>query len=204
MLQLALKQRPEKRTCISLGCLFHLGFYCSKKWFWGHCRLLFFKPADSPIGISLMGNSGHFPWGKPAATKLLYPTYGACWMFWHFHNPPNSTMDMIFYMLTDVNACNCTWRVWGQRKRVCTESWLWEENPLPHQGIRFASGACWSDALPAELHPWYLLSLLSDRRVAVSFLWTSCCRLYVAHVIKSLIAGGFFSGVGSLWMVACQ
>ena len=26
--------------------------------------------------------------------------------------------------------------VYGHRKRVCTESWLWEKNPLPHRGIR--------------------------------------------------------------------
>ena len=38
-------------------------------------------------------------------------------------------------------------------KRVCTESWLWEKNPLLHQGIEPASAACWSHALPTELHP---------------------------------------------------
>ena len=30
-----------------------------------------------PIGISLMGNSGCFPQGKPAASEPRYPTYGA-------------------------------------------------------------------------------------------------------------------------------
>ena len=53
-------------------------------------------------------------------------------------------------MRTDVNTCDCTR---GHRKRVFTESWLWEKNPLPHRGIDSASAACRSDALPTELHP---------------------------------------------------
>ena len=43
--------------------------------------------------------------------------------------------------------------VYGHRKRVCTEGWLWEKNPLPHRGIEPVSAACRSDALPTELHP---------------------------------------------------
>ena len=43
--------------------------------------------------------------------------------------------------------------VCGHCKRVCTESWLWEKNPLPHQGIEPASAACRSYAQPPELHP---------------------------------------------------
>ena len=39
------------------------------------------------------------------------------------------------------------------RKRVCTESLLWEKNPLLHEGIEPASDACRSDALSTELHP---------------------------------------------------
>ena len=27
--------------------------------------------------------------GKPAATESCYPTYGACWVFQCFHDPPN-------------------------------------------------------------------------------------------------------------------
>ena len=46
-----------------------------------------------------------------------------------------------FIVCTDVHAFNCTWGVYGQGKRVCTERWLWEENPLPHQGIEPASVA---------------------------------------------------------------
>ena len=56
-----------------------------------------------------MGNSGCFPQGKPAATESRYPTYDACWVFRHFHNPLKSDMDYrIFNVPTDVNACDCT------------------------------------------------------------------------------------------------
>ena len=57
----------------------------------------------------------------------------------------------IFNVCTDVNACGCTRGVYGHCERVCTESWLWEKNPLPHQGIEPASAAWLSDVL-TELH----------------------------------------------------
>ena len=43
--------------------------------------------------------------------------------------------------------------MYRHRKRVCTESWLWEKNPLPHWRIEPASAMCRPDALPNELHP---------------------------------------------------
>ena len=46
------------------------------------------------------------------------------------------------------------------RKRVCTESCLWEKNLLPHRGIEPASAACRSDALPTELHPWVIFIII--------------------------------------------
>ena len=42
-------------------------------------------------------------------------------------------------------------------KRVCTESWLWEKNSLPHQGIEPVSAACQSDA---KQHPQEVAVLL--------------------------------------------
>ena len=60
----------------------------------------------------------------------------------------------IFNVRTDVNACDCTQRLCGRRKRVCAERWLGGGgNPQPHRGIEPASAACRSDALPTELHP---------------------------------------------------
>ena len=59
----------------------------------------------------------------------------------------------IFNVRTDVNACDCTRGCTDTvRQRVCTKSWLWEKNPLPHRGIDPSSAACRSDALPTELH----------------------------------------------------
>ena len=43
--------------------------------------------------------------------------------------------------------------MYGHRKRVCTESWPWEKNPLPHRGIEPAPVACRSNALPTGPHP---------------------------------------------------
>ena len=52
----------------------------------------------------------------------------------------------IFNVRTDVNAGDCTRGCTDTRKRVCTESWLGEKNPLLHQGIEPASAAWRSDA----------------------------------------------------------
>ena len=44
-----------------------------------------------------------------------YRTYGASWVFYRFHNPPNSDMyHKISNVRTDVNACSCT--------RGCTDT----------------------------------------------------------------------------------
>ena len=43
--------------------------------------------------------------------------------------------------------------VYRHLQRVCTESCLWAKDPLPHRGIKPASAACQSDALPTELNP---------------------------------------------------
>ena len=58
-----------------------------------------------------------------------------------------------FNVRTDVNECDRTRGCTDTRKRVCTESWLWEKSPSPHLGIEPAAAACRSDALPTELHP---------------------------------------------------
>ena len=56
-------------------------------------------------GISPMGNSSCFSEGKPAASKSRYSIYGACWVLYYFHNPPNCDMDYrIFNECTDANA----------------------------------------------------------------------------------------------------
>ena len=105
-------------------------------------NLLNFLQLYCPHGFSPTGNWGCLPQGRPAVKNSRYPTYGACWVFWCFHNPSNSEMDYrIFKMRTDVNACVCTWGCTDTSKRVCTESRLWEKNPLLHRGIKPASAA---------------------------------------------------------------
>ena len=63
----------------------------------------------------------------------------------------------IFHVRTDVNARDCTRGLCGHRKRVCTESWLWEKNSSSHRGIEPDSAACRSGALTSELLPRPLL-----------------------------------------------
>ena len=65
----------------------------------------------------------------------------------------------------NVNLCDCTRVCTDIRKRVCSESRLWEKNPLPHRGTESALAACRSDALPTELHPHPLRSIKSRDRV---------------------------------------
>ena len=62
-----------------------------------------------------------------------------------------------FNVRTDVDACDCTRGMCGHRKRVRTESRLWEKNPLPHRGlgqthVSTAPGFP-SDTLPTGLPP---------------------------------------------------
>ena len=87
----------------------------------------FFLQLYCPNGISPMGKSGCFPHGKPAAIVAL-PNLLCMLGFLCFHNSPNSDMDYrIFNVRTDVNACDCTQGCTDTRKRVCTESRLWEK-----------------------------------------------------------------------------
>ena len=105
-------------------------------------------------GISLIGNSGCLPRGKPAAIELRYSTYGACWVFWCLHNPSNSAMDYgIFNVRTDVNACDCTRGCTDTLKEPAMKVTSGRKNPLPRRGIEPATAACRSDALPTDLHP---------------------------------------------------
>ena len=61
--------------------------------------------------------------------------------------------------------------VYGHRKRFCAESWQWEKNPLLHQGIKPASVAWRSDALPTELRPIPIACLFP--------FWNVMLKLYV-------------------------
>ena len=134
------KKKTKKKKKLCLEYIFYF-FY-------------FFLQLYCPNRISPTANSSCLPWGKPAATESCYPTYGACWVFQCFHNPPNSDMDYgIFIVRTDINAYDCTRgftdivresapKVDSRRKILCRTG-----------GFEPASAACRSDALPTELHP---------------------------------------------------
>ena len=103
-----------------------------------------------------------------------------------FRNPPNSDMDYrIFNVSTDVNACNCTRRCTDTRKRVCTESWLWEENPLLHRGIEPASAAWRSDALPMSyiLNPSALFFSQAQSNASWSRWWAKSTQTRVVSPV---------------------
>ena len=63
-------------------------------------------------------------------------------------------MHGLFNVRIDVNACNCTRKLYGQKKRESALKVDSErKNPLPNQGIEPASAACQSHTLPTELRP---------------------------------------------------
>ena len=45
----------------------------------------------------------------------------------------------IFHVRTDVDACDCTRGLYGDRNKVCTGSLLWEKCALPRRGLEPAS-----------------------------------------------------------------
>ena len=64
--------------------------------------------------------------------------------------------------------------VYGNCKRVYTENWFCEKNPLPHRGIEPASAACRSDALPTELHPHPLNDRANGKKIDITYPCLSC------------------------------
>ena len=78
-----------------------------------------------PTEISSTGNSGHLPWGKPAATVSHYPSYSACWF---------ARVFIIYWNLTWTTGsltCVCDLSAWlytrggGPQLIVSSEGLLW-------------------------------------------------------------------------------
>ena len=104
--------------------------------------------------LSLVENLGRLTWVKlQQPQEQRYPFLTVHAVFSCVQTKVWLSILGVFNVRTDVDACDCTRGICGHRKRVCTESWLWEKNPLPHRGIEPASAACRSDAIPTELHP---------------------------------------------------
>ena len=131
----------------------------------------FYLQPHWPIWTSPMGKSGCFLREKPVAT-------GSC-----YHNPPNSDVDhRIFNLRTGVNACVCTGKfMYGHRKRVCTESRLWEKNPLPYRGIEPTSAACRSNWATSPTHLPRRKLLVVTASPARSFPLTLACPRQYNH-----------------------
>ena len=101
-----------------------------------------------------MGNSGRLTWVKlQQPQEQRYPFLTVYAVFSCVQAKVWLPMLGILNVHIDVNVCDCTWVLFGHRRRVCTESWLWGKNPLPHQGIEPASAVCWSDGLPTKYIP---------------------------------------------------
>ena len=119
----------------------------------------FFNTWIVPLGFLPQEILAAFPGDSQLSTVSHYPIYGTCWVFFCFYNPSmfqftklwhRSHIYRIFSVHTDINACDCT-QGCKDTISLCTESWLWEKNSLLHRGIKSASVACQSDALPTEL-----------------------------------------------------
>ena len=126
----------------------------------------------------MLQQHAHRAWATTINKLTIFVAYGACWVCLWCHNPPNFDMDYrLFIVRTDVNVCDCTRGCTDTRKRVCAESWLWEENPLPHRGIEPASAAWRSDSLTnwATSHPETTVTFFSIPSlcycVIVSSIW---------------------------------
>ena len=104
--------------------------------------------------LSLAGNAGGLT-GLRHSSRRSSATIAisVCGIFLCPNNGVAATAE-ICNVHTDADACDCTRGLYGHRERVCTESGLWEKNPLPHRGLKPASvllPAFQSDALPSEL-----------------------------------------------------
>ena len=110
--------------------------------------------------LSLAGNSCHLTWVRHSSHKSSATHSYQCVQYFCVQTMVWLPMFGIFNTRTDVPACNCTQGLYGHRKRVCTESWLWQKNPLLHRGLEPASRlrlAFQSNALPTELSQPQLL-----------------------------------------------
>ena len=110
----------------------------------------------SPASLrgSLVGNLGRLTWVRlQHRQKLHYPFLKVCAILPCVQTKVWLPVIGLFNVHTGVHACDCTRGLYRHRKRVCSESWLWEKKPSPHPGTEPASTACLSNALPTELHP---------------------------------------------------
>ena len=106
------------------------------------------------LHLSLEGNSGPLTWARlQQLQEQRYPFLTVCAEFSCVQTKVSLPMLGIFNVHTDVTVCHCTRGPYRHSKRVSTESWLLEKNPLPPQRIEPTSTACPLNTIPTELHP---------------------------------------------------
>ena len=96
--------------------------------------------------------------GKASCDRVTLPKLR--WMLGVLVFPQSIKLWHGQWDLSRAHRCKCMrlhMGVYGHRRRVCTESWLREKNPLPYRRIEPASAPCRSNALSTEphLHPYY-------------------------------------------------
>ena len=98
-----------------------------------------------------MGNSDRFTWliNTQQPQEQRYPFLSVCAVFPCVRTVVWLPVFGIFNVHTDVDACDCTRGLYGHRERVCTESWPWEKNPLPHDSNprQYCGAWCFSRTL---------------------------------------------------------
>ena len=122
-------------------------------------RLVFLFFLNINSSLSLAQSSGRLTRVRHSSCKSnaiwqLVPVQ--CVQYFPNNGTAAAPMFGVFDVCTDADASDCTKGLYGHRKRVCTDSWLWEKNHWPHRGLEHASAlrvAFQLDTLPAELFP---------------------------------------------------
>ena len=105
--------------------------------------------------LSIAENSGCLTWVRHSSRRSSVPIpISICIVFTCIQTMAWRPVFGIFNVRTGVGASDSTLGLCRYRKRVCTGSWFWEKNSLPHRGLETASVlrlAFQSVSLPAEL-----------------------------------------------------
>ena len=149
-----------------------------KEGFWGDFFKVHFCPLQEIVA-----------WVRHRSCKNISTDSYRCWYNFVCLNCSMAVGVWDFNMRTDIDACDCTRGLYGPCKRVYAESWLWEKNPLPHQGLKSASVLCLgfqpaavpTVAVAIILTPWHLSFYIyiyiykSDQSIFsfLSYRWTA-------------------------------
>ena len=94
----------------------------------------------------------------------------------------------IFNVHTDVQACDCTRRLYRHRKRACTESWLWEkkslaapENRTYLRGVPVRRSTNWATSPPQRSDAFQQHLLEYSRKWKLTIYWVPC-RLFKLRI----------------------